>query len=123
MNDPTMEDHSEGGIGNSAAGLEKRREREAIGEEAGGEEAGEEAKSRVKEGAAGVAAEEDVPRVHVSLGHSVEHSAGVVHTRAARVHEEEIGLERRVGEEAAGYGVRVSLHSRAELGGGAAAVT
>lgn len=108
---PVVERHASKAISDGGTDLEERRKREVVGPKAGAEKtAGKrEDAELVGEGRSGVGGEDDVPGVHVPLRHSVEHLAGEVDARAARVHEDEVGLEGDVGEEATSDDLRVGF--------------
>lgn len=114
---PVVERHASKAISDGGTDLEERWKREVVGTKSRVEKTAgkrEEAPELVGEGRLGVGGEEDVPGVHVPLRHPVEHLAGEVDAGAAGVHEDEVGLERDVGEEATDDDLRVGFQPIAQ---------
>lgn len=59
-----------------------------------------------------VGGHQNVPRMHVSLGHFIEHSSGVFEMVAFGVHQQEIGLESDAGEDSKDHDLGMNLLSR-----------
>lgn len=114
-----MEAASINKVPHCTASFEERRESEAIGDEMTLDKIREEGERLVELGGLYVGRDEDVPRVHGSQRHFVEQPAGNGDLGAARIQQDEVGLESWVHEEAVGEDLGVGL--LAESGGGVAA--